>query len=85
MEKSGKILKLTEAGRVHDSRVVFIDLEVVTRDDALEDKRLGAHFDDAARRPAKTIFVVVLDPIHLFGGLIASQNLLYHAEMKSCL
>lgn len=50
---------------MHNSRVVFIDLEVVSRDDAFEDEGLGAHIYDFAGGPAESTLLVVLDPEHL--------------------
>lgn len=56
---------------------VFVNLEVITRDDALENVRGGSDLYDATGRPAKATLIVILDPVHLV-WIVAIDYLLYH-------
>ena len=63
---------------MHYGRVFFVDFKVVARNDALKDKTGGACLDHAARRPAKAIFLVILDPVHLVRVVTTSAKNRFH-------
>ena len=63
---------------MHYSRVFFFNFVVVARNDTLKDKTGGACLDYAARRPAKAIFLVVLDPVHLVRVVTTSAKNRFH-------
>lgn len=62
---------------MHDSWVVFFDLEVVPRHDALKHIRLVSDFNNATRGPGKATILIVLNPVHLI-WIVTVDDLLNH-------